>query len=398
MASGMTRVLLIVGLVLVGLVVSCVALLPERYAVNVPLRGMIFGAEPAPDAELQRRIALPPGFSIRVFADGISNARFLRFTASGALLVSSPREGAIFLLEPDRDGDGRSDGMRALLDGLDRPHGMDFRDGWLYVAEAGAIRRGRFDPANGTVAGELETVVPGLPDTGNHWTKTLRFGPDGWMYLSIGSSCNVCLEDDPRRAAMLRFRPDGTGEQLYATGLRNSVGFDWRPGTGELWAVDNGRDLLGDDLPPGELNQIVEGGFYGWPFVHGADLVDPDFGAGREAERRAALAPEHGFVAHVAPLGMTFYRGRVLPAQYRGAAFVAQHGSWNRSEKSGYRVVSLHWDAASGQIRESDFAVGFELDEQVVGRPVDIQEGPDGALYISDDYAGAIYRVSYAGD
>jgi glucose/arabinose dehydrogenase len=216
------------------------------------------------------------------------------------------------------------------------------------------------------------------------------------MYVTVGSSCNVCNEKDERRAAMLRFQPDGSGFELFATGLRNSVGFDFQPGTGEIYATDNGRDLLGDDLPPCELNRVVRGGFYGWPLAYGARVPDPEYGTGKEQEIAASVPPVHGFGAHEAPLGITFYRGSAFPESYRGTAFVALHGSWNRTRKDGYKVVSLHW-AADGQAKETPFAQGFELDEDVIGRPVDVAEGPDGALYISDDYAGSIYRVAYGG-
>jgi glucose/arabinose dehydrogenase len=381
---------------LVALALACSLLLPERYAVNAPLVKGWLGAEPPPESELERRVRLPDGFAIRTFASGIRNARLLRFTAAGDLLVSSPREGAIFLIEADRDGDGAADAVRVLLDGLSSPHGVDFLDEWLYIAEQGAVRRIRYDAASRTARGELETVVRGIPTGGNHWTRTLRFGPDGWMYVSIGSSCNVCIEDDARRAAIVRYRPDGSGEELFATGLRNAVGFDFHPDTGEIWATDNGRDLLGDDFPPCELNRVVRGGFYGWPFLNGDNVPDPDLGDRADARAARAIPPEHGFIAHTAPLGATFYRGRSFPERYRGALFVAQHGSWNRTRKSGYRVVVLEW-APGGRISESDFAVGFELDEDVIGRPVDVAEGPDGALYVSDDFAGAVYRVSYEG-
>ena len=391
----MTRLLFIlVGLVAVT-VVSCTLFVPDEWVVNAPVRGMLFGADAVEETELQRRIQLPQGFHIDTFATGLPNARFMRFSAAGDLLVSSPREGTIFLLEADRDGDGAADAQHALLTGLNRPHGFDFHQGWLYVGETDAVRRIRFDPKTRSVQGELEAVVTGLPAGGNHWTKTLRFGPDGWMYVSVGSSCNVCQEEDERRAALLRFRPDGSEAQTFARGLRNAVGFDFHPRTGEIWATDNGRDLLGDDFPPCEFNRVVQGADYGWPHANGMKRPDPDLGAGREAEIAASVAPEHGFVAHTAPLGMTFYRGTRFPARYRGAAFVAQHGSWNRSTKSGYRVVALEW-AESGAIRESDFATGFEKDEQVIGRPVDVAEGPDGALYVSDDYTGAVYRIAYA--
>ncbi len=383
---------------LVGLagVAACTALLPERFAVNVPLRSFLFGAEPLAPSAFQRRVHVPDGFRIELFARGIRAARFMRFAPGGALLVSSPREGTIFLLEPDGDGDGRADAVRPLLTGLDRPHGLDFFGDWLYVAEAGAIKRVRFDARTDQVTGGVETVVAGLPGGGNHWTRTLRFGDDGWMYVSVGSSCNVCLEEDPRRAAILRYRPDGSDEELYATGLRNAVGFDWQPGSGELYATDNGRDLLGDNFPPCELNRVVQGGFYGWPHANGNRVPDPDFGEGYASRIAGSIPPAHGFVAHTSPLGIAFYRGRAFPARYRGAAFVAQHGSWNRTRKSGYRVVALEWQAG-GAVRETDFVVGFELEEDVIGRPVDVLEGPEGALYITDDFAGAVYRVTYTG-
>ena len=370
-------------------------LLPERYAVNVPMDAVLgFDREAPPDEAFGGRIRVPEGFAIGLFADGIDNARFLRFSESGDLLVSAPRHGRVMLVERDADGDGRADGTRVLLDGLNRPHGLDLHDGWLYVAESDAVGRVRFDAAGREVRGEFERIVTGLPGSGNHWTRTLRFGPDGWMYVSVGSSCNACIEENPLRAALVRFPPDGTGQQIFATGLRNAVGFDWRPGTNELFATDNGRDLLGDDIPPCELNRVTESGFYGWPYAYGDRVPDPDHGAGNAERIAASIAPAHAFGAHTAPLGITFIRGDRAPPGYRGAALVALHGSWNRTEKVGYEIVSLHWDAFD-RITERPFVTGFEVDEDVIGRPVDVAEGPDGAFYISDDYVGAIYRVVY---
>jgi glucose/arabinose dehydrogenase len=261
------------------------------------------------------------------------------------------------------------------------------------VAEGSAIGRVRFDAAARALAGEYAHVVTDLPTGGNHWTRSVRIGPDGWMYVSIGSSCNVCEESDPRRAAIVRYRPDGSDEEIFATGLRNAVGFDWRPGTGELYATDNGRDLLGDDFPPCELDLVTRGGFYGWPYANGANVPDPDLGTGHEERIRSAIAPAHDFRAHNAPLGIAFVRRSDAPAELAGAALVALHGSWNRTQKDGYKVVSLHWQP-DGSIEERDFLVGFELEGDVIGRPVDVAEGPDGAFYVSDDYAGAIYRVA----
>jgi glucose/arabinose dehydrogenase len=348
------------GLVLAGIVAigACRWLLPERFAVNAPLAHLIFGrgGDAPPPESLGTRIRAPEGLSVGLFAEGVRNARFLRFTPAGDLLVSQPREGVVLLLERDADGDGRADGRRVLLDGLDRPHGLELHDGWLVVAEGGAIGRARFDADARAVTGEYVHVVTDLPTGGNHWTRSVRIGPDGWMYVSIGSSCNVCEESDPRRAAIVRYRPDGSDEEIFATGLRNAVGFDWRPGTG-------------DNVP------------------------DPDLGAGHEERIRSAIAPVHAFRAHNAPLGIAFVRRSDAPAELAGAALVALHGSWNRTRKDGYKVVSLHWQP-DGSIEERDFLSGFEVDGDVIGRPVDVAEGPDGAFYVSDDYAGAIYRVA----
>ena len=386
----------VAGLLVAAAAVGAWQLRPERFAVNAPLRQMLLGrGVAAPDrATVDARLRAPAGFSISLWASGLPNARFLRFTGEGDLLLSTPRRGRVTLLLPDRDGDGRSDGRQVLLEGLDRPQGLDVHAGWLYVGESGAVVRAPFDAAARRVTGPTERVVA-LPSGGNHWTRTVRFGPDGLLYVSIGSSCNACVESDPRRAALLRFQPDGSGQEIFATGLRNSEGFDWRPGTGELYATDNGRDLLGDDIPPCELNRIVRGGFYGWPFAYGDRVPDPDLGAGHEREIAESLAPVHAFRAHNAPLGMTFVRGDALPAAYRGAAIVALHGSWNRTRKDGYRVVSLHFGPDG--IERRDLVTGFEEGGDVIGRPVDVAEGPDGALYVSDDYAGAIYRVAWVG-
>ncbi len=386
-----------IGLGVIGVAgwVGC-GLLPERFAVNAPIASMLFGSlgDPIEDGDLAQ-MQVPDGFQIGIYADGLPpTPRFMRFSETGDLLVSAPRSGAVVLIEADADGDGRADGQRVLIEGLEQPHGVELRDGWLYVGETDAIARIRYDAERGRTDGPLERIVTGLPGGGNHWTKSLRFGPDGWLYMHVGSTCNVCIEEDERRATIMRFHPDGSDGEIYATGLRNSVGFDWQPGTGKLYATDNGRDLLGDDFPPCELNEIVPGGFYGWPIANGDRVPDPDFGEGQQARIAASIPPAHPFRAHNAPLGITFVTGAALPESYRGTALVALHGSWNRSKKDGYKVVSLHWDE-DGSIEERDFATGWERDDDVIGRPVDVVEGPDGALYVSDDYAGVIWRIAY---
>lgn len=387
-----TRLLLALGVAVIAAVGAC-RLLPERFAVNAPMAVTLFGIGGGPpEPGLLSRLQAPPGYSVTVFAE-VPNSRLLRLTSAGDLLVSSPRTNSIWLLAPDRDGDGRSDSASALPLELDRPHGLDLHAGHLYIGEASQVRRVAFDEDRGQPVGELEVVVDGLPEGGNHWTRTVAIGPDDRLYVTVGSSCNVCIEEDERRAAMLRYQLDGSGYELYASGLRNAVDFDWQPETGLLYATDNGRDILGDDFPPCELNRIERGAFYGWPYRNGDNVADPDYGGQRDALEARALAPAHGFRAHTAPLGIHFVDGPAAPAEYRGAALVGLHGSWNRSEKDGYRVVSLHW-RPDGSIEERNFLSGFELDEDVIGRPVDAAMGPDGAFYVSDDFAGVVWRVA----
>jgi glucose/arabinose dehydrogenase len=380
------------GVLVAGGFFAC-QLLPERLAVNAPLMNSLFGwgsAAPEP-AAFGDRIRGADGFAVGLYAE-LPKARFLRPTPAGDLLVSVPREGRVVRLLRDANRDGLPDGQEVLLDGLDRPHGVDLHAGWLYVGEGSAVARVRFDVDSGKTGGAVERIVTGLPEGGNHWTRTVRVGPDERLYVSVGSSCNVCVEEDERRAALLRFRLDGSEAEIHARGLRNAVGFDWRPATDELFATDNGRDLLGDDEPPCELNRVVADGDYGWPVANGDRRLDPDLGAGNEARAAASIPPAHGFGAHNAPLGIVFLRSDRQPEAYRGRALVALHGSWNRTHKDGYKVVSLRW-GDDGTIREEDFLTGFLVDEDVIGRPVDVAEAEDGTIFVSDDYAGAIYRV-----
>jgi len=349
------------------------------------------GGSTPTDETLQSRLEMPAGFSVGLFAADVTNARFIEFTDAGDLLVAQPRESKVSLIMRDADADGVSDGQRDLLNNLERPHSIDFFEGYLYIAESTAVGRVPFDHASGELTGDYERIITGLGDVGNHWTKTIRFGPDGLLYMSSGSTCNVCLEEDHQRATMTRYNPDGSGEQRFATGLRNSVGFDWSPFDGHLYATDNGRDLLGNDYPPCELNRVEEGRFYGWPHVNGFGDPDPDFPD--DAKLAQATSPVHGFRPHNAPLGIRFISGESVPESYQDVALVALHGSWNRSSYDGYKVVSLHWEG--DRIEERDFLSGFERDGDIIGRPVDVAEGPDGCLYVSDDFSMSILRVCH---
>ena len=395
----MRKLLIGLGLLLLMLVSIPAFLLASGTTDSSSLR-MLFNsmmgiAGPAANSDIVRQqYNVPDGFTLELYDANLPRARFLLFTPSGDLLVSRPHSGDILLLGHDADGNGKPDTRATLIEGLERPLGMDISGGWLYIAESNRVSRIRFDSDTGTVDGTLETVVEGLTDNGNHWSKTIRIGKDKKLYLAQGSTCNICEEEDSRRATLMRFQLDGSQPEIIATGLRNSVGFDWAPWNGALYATENGRDLLGDDLPPCELNQIEAGNFYGWPYFYGDNIVDPDMGDDPLAKDRDPTAPAHNFRAHNAPLGMTFLDPNTLPPPYERAALVALHGSWNRSSPDGYKVVSLHW--GTDGIEERDFLTGFNRDGTISGRPVDVAQGPDGAIYISDDYAGAIYRVRYS--
>ena len=348
----------------------------------------VFEKEP----EIIERLELPDGYKANLFAVGVGRARGMAMTPNGDILVASPGR-KLMLVKADRSGDGRSDGVEMLADDLRSPHGLYLDGDWLYVAETDGVVRMRYDADKGELVGEREKVASGIPGGGGHWTRTINKGPDGWFYVTVGSSCNVCIEGNPWRAAMVRFKP-GEQPELYASGLRNTVGFDWHPVTGELYGVDNGRDWLGDDFPPEEVNLIVEGGFYGWPFLNGDNVADPNYGDRAGPKAAEARKPVHNMEARSAPLGMRFLRNSRAP-DMKNAALVARHGSWNRGERIGYDVVSLHWDGA-GKISQRPFLSGFNKDGEVSGRPVDVVEAGDGTLYVSDDLSGVIWRIQYA--
>lgn len=352
------------------------------YSVDAPATSVVAG-----------RLKVPQGFSVGRYAEGLPKIRFIEFSKTGDLLAVLSRDGQLVLLARDEDGDGRHNGKRVLLDELASPNDLEFYQDWLYVAESNAIGRIKFDHQAGETIGEYQRIIMDLPDSGNHRSKSIRIH-DNKLYISVGSSCNVCIEEDERRGTIMEYDIDGSGGRIFAKGLRNSVGLDVAPWDNNLYATDNGRDMLGDDYPVCELNKIEEGEFYGWPYINAFGDLDPEFGEGQESRLTSARSPEFGFAPHNAPLGMRFIRKTQMPAQFQRTALVALHGSWNRSKADGYRVKSVHWDE-DGKVSSKDFLWGFELDDDVIGRPVDVAEGPDGCVYVSDDYAGSVYRVCY---
>jgi len=346
-------------------------------------------------------LTVPAGFSIEVWAEGVVNARAMALGDKGTLFVGSRTAGKVYALR-DTDGDGRPDRTTVLAEGLNMPSGVAFHDGDLYVAEIQRIWKLPAIEQHLDAPPRPVMVRSDLPDKSHHGWRFIDFGPDGKLYLAIGAPCNVCELDSFSRdghdlpfGSITRMDADGRNWQVVARGVRNSVGFAWQPDTGRLWFTDNGRDMLGDDTPSCELNALDKAGEdFGFPYCHAGSVADPEFG--KLGRCSAARPPAAALGPHVAPLGMAFYTGRQFPKEYRGNLFVAEHGSWNRSRKIGYRIQRLQ--IANGKVvGQQVFVEGWLQGEQVSGRPADVLQLPDGSLLISDDAAGRIWRLSYSG-
>jgi len=337
-------------------------------------------------------LVVPPGFSIEVLTDQVPNARSMTLGERGTLFVSTRKLGKVYALTDLDSAAGPV--VTTIGEGLNVPNGVAFRDGALYVAEISRVLRyPDIETRLGNVP-EPEIVRDDFPTDAHHGWKFIAFGPDGKLYVPIGAPCNVC--DEAGYSVITRMNADGSELEVFAEGVRNTVGFTWHPDTGEMWFTDNGRDWMGDDIPDCELNHAPEPGMhFGFPYCHGADIIDPEYGDGRNCSD--FVPPALGLGAHVAPLGIEFYNGTMFPPEYRGHAYIAEHGSWNRKAgKVGYRVVMVRMENGSPSSAEP-FAHGWLNDEEVSGRPVDILQLADGSLLVSDDLGGRIYRISYQG-
>lgn len=337
-------------------------------------------------------LRVPDGFRIEVFAENVDNARAMTFGPGGTLFVGSRERGQVYAVR-DADGDGHAESVKVIAKGLRMPVGVAMQDGDLYVSAVERIYRFDAIEAHLDAPPQPVIVVDDLPDKEHHGWRYIAFGPDGKLYVPIGAPCNLC--DQPGYAAILRMQADGSAREVVARGVRNSVGFDWNPADGRFWFTDNGRDWLGDDSPDCELNTVHRlGEHFGYPYCHAGDVLDPEFGAGKVCTDYTPPAAKLG--AHVAPLGMRFYTGSQFPQSWRGGAFIALHGSWNRAEKSGYAVHYAR--IVDGKVIDvRPFVTGFLDGQKTLGRPVDVLQAGDGSLLISDDYANAIYRVRWVG-
>ena len=369
-------------------------------AVGLVAGGVLTGRLRAADGPPVGRLKAPAGFTVEVYATGVTLARQMTVAPSGTVFVGAmrlgPKAGNSIHALVDRNKDHAVDEVVVVATGLEMPNGVAFHKGALYVAEMTRILR--FDDVEKHL-GQPQTpkvVIDKLPGTAQHGWKTIRFGPDGKIYVTIGAPCNVCevKPEEPRTASIARMNPDGTGFEIVARGVRNSVGMAWHPSTKELWYTNNGRDMLGDEVPPDTLNRVTKAGQdFGFPYCHAGEVSDPEFGKLKACSSFTPPAQKLG--AHVAPLGLAFYTGKMFPEAYRNQVFIAEHGSWNRSKKSGYRVSLVRLDGKGNAVGYEPFLQGWLESEKNWGRPADVLVMPDGALLVSDEMANAVYRVSY---
>jgi glucose/arabinose dehydrogenase len=340
---------------------------------------------------------VPSGFQVSVYASDFTNPRFLAVAPNGDIFVAETGAGKIIVLRDPQHGGGTPQ-KEVFAEKLNRPFGIVFHDDHVYVGNTGEVVRFKYDKQTSKRTGEAEHILD-VPKGGGHFTRTLAFSQDGTsLYTSVGSSSNLDFEKDARRAAVLVSDPDGKNSRIFASGLRNAVGLAIEPVTGEVWVTVNERDELGDNLPPDYFTSVKDGGFYGWPYSYIGDNVDPRVKPQRPDLVAKAIIPDVLLGPHVAPLQFAFYTGKQFPALYHGGAFIAEHGSWNRSTRNGYQLAFVAFKNGKAVVDPVPFLTGFVPDpkgKDVDGRPVGVAVAPDGSLMVSDDGAGVIYRISY---
>ena len=338
------------------------------------------------------KIKLPPGFTINVYAE-VPNARSITLSPSGVLYVGNRAEDKVYAVTDDNK-DGKADKVYTIASGLNTPNGVAFKNGHLYIATISSILKLENIEASLAAPPQPKVVYDKFPTDEHHGWKFISFGPDGKLYVPVGAPCNICKSENPVYASITRMNDDGTGFEIFANGIRNSVGFAWHPVTKQIWFTENGRDMMGNDVPSDELNTAaVAGMHFGYPYCHEGNIPDPEFGKGKNCSDYTAPVQKLG--AHVAALGMRFYTGNMFGADYLNRVFIAEHGSWNRTEPVGYKLTSVSLDETGKSVANNTFAEGWlQPDGKVLGRPVDVEMMQDGSMLVSDDYSGVIYRVS----
>lgn len=367
---------------------------------DVPVTGHVYKpAKVPPTAQRMAQLKVPAGFTVAPFATGLGHPRVLAVAPDGTVYASRREEGDVVMLK-DADGDGRADGTPQVVLNRSQAHGLAVHGGKLYLVTVKELFVADLQPDGRP--GPLQMLAGDLPDAGQHANRTIAFGPDGMLYISVGSTCNACNESNAENATLLRVSPDGKSRTIFASGLRNTIGFDWHPATGQLWGMDHGIDYLGDEVQPEELNLIEHGRQYGWPHIWGSGGENPQstpVGGISKAQWKAMSEPMRlGYTAHAAPMQMLFYTGSAFPAEYRQDAFVAMRGSWNRKPASGYEIVRIRFAQGQPQ-RIEPFVSGFvdERDGTHFARPVGLAMARDGSLLMTDDGNGVIYRIAYTG-
>lgn len=369
----------------------------DKEATTAQIQGYVFypALQPASDENVAQ-LKVPAGFKVAKFAEGLGKPRILAVGANGRVYASD-REAGIVMMLTDNNGDGMADDKKTVAN-IKQVHGLHIYNGKMYMAAVKEVFVADIN-SDGTL-GQPRMLISDLPDGGQHPNRTLAFGPDKKMYISVGSTCNACPEPNPENATLLRAEEDGSNRKIFAKGLRNTIGFGWHPETNELWGMDHGIDWLGDDEQKEELNQIKQGADYGWPYIYGEGKYNPGDRPKGDTTYQQYLQkttlPSLTYQAHSAPMAMAFYQGAQFPQDYRSDAFVAMRGSWNRSSPVGYKIVRMHFENGK-PVRFEDFVSGFTVNNNKAhfGRLVGLAMHTDGSLLFSDDTNGVIYRVSY---